>query len=87
MPSTEEIIIMRNQREIMEVLKSVEGKLQAAMAAGDEKETATALKKAEIAGKHARLTQSLARASDVNANSKRKVKADGPPIGMGTICV
>lgn len=79
MPTTEEIIIMRNQREIMRTLKVMSGKLEAAMQSGNADEAKLAAEKAELLVKYARANQSLARASEVAAQSKRRVKAHEQP--------
>ena len=65
--TTEDLLNMRNMRAIGRILKSMEKKLAAA---GD-----SAAADADEIGKHARAVQSLARAAEVTATTKRKIKA------------
>jgi hypothetical protein len=75
-PALEELIVMRNQKEILDALGNMSGKLEVAMQSKNQAEVELAMKKAELVGKTARSTQSVARAADMSAATGRKIKAN-----------
>jgi transposase-like protein len=76
LPSLEELIVMRNQKEILDALGNMSGKLEIAMRSDKREDVDLAAKKAELIGKTVRSHQSVARASEVSATTMRKVKAN-----------
>lgn len=76
LPTLEELIVMRNQKEILDALGNMSGKLEIAMKSDKPEDVALAVKKAELIGKTVRSHQSVARASEVSATTMRKVKAN-----------
>jgi hypothetical protein len=75
-PTMEELLVMRNEREIARILRSMEVKLAKAAAAPgeDAKKPVAQPSDAEI-GQRARAVQSLTCAADTAAATKRKIKA------------